>query len=172
MARANTDILARDLGRLLNDLMGLHAEMAMHMRTKLEAIKRADTDQITAITAREMVLADRVLEREGLRKQLTRQLIAGLGLHDQPEEPLRLTTLAEYLPEPGRSQVLVAAAGLRERVHEVERLRVTSSLITQEMLKHLGEVMTAMRSGGSSDAYGRGGQRQGAGGAHVFEAVG
>ncbi|NLX22212.1 MAG: flagellar protein FlgN [Phycisphaerae bacterium] len=172
MARTNTDNLARDLGRLLNELMGLHAELAMHMRTKLDAIKRADTDQITAITARELVLADRVLEREGLRRQMTRQLIAGLGVGDKLEEPVRLTVLADYLPEPGRSQVLVAAAGLRERVHEVERLRVTSSLITQEMLKHLGEVMTAMRSGGPSDAYGRGGKRQRSGGAHVFEAVG
>jgi len=169
----SVDILAHDLVRLLSDLTELHGELAMHMHNKLDAIKAADTDRITSITAREMVLAERAMEREGLCRQITRQMLAGLGLAGALTEPVGLPDLAERLSEPRRSQLLVAAAGLRTRLQEIERMRVTTTLITQEMLKHVGEVISAMTSGGSShDAYGRTGQRPGPNPARVFEAVG
>ena len=69
--------------------------------------------------------------------------------------------------------MLVAAAGLRTRLQEIEQMRVTTTLITQEMLKHVSEVISAMTSGGpSNDVYGRTGQRHGPVAARVFEAVG
>ena len=173
MSEPSVDSLARDLVRLLSDLTELHGELAMHMRHKLDAIKAADTDRITSITAREMVLAERAMEREGLRRQITRQMLAGLGLGKSLSEPVKLSDLAERLSEPRRSQVLVAAAGLRARLQEIEQMRVTTTLVTQEMLKHVGEVISAMTSGGSSnDAYERTGQRHGPVPARVFEAVG
>jgi hypothetical protein len=174
VVKRDTDLLARDLVRLLGDLTGLYGELAMHMRTKLEAIKRADSDKIQSITAREMVLAEKAAEREGLRRQITARILAGLGREatDASGAPITLTQLAEFFPEPRRSQLLVVAAGLRERVREIDRMRTTQSLISHEMLKHLGEVLKVMCAGVRSDVYSRTGQRQGSGVAAVFEAVG
>lgn len=167
------DLLAKDLVRLLADLGGLHGEMAMHMRDKLEAIKQTDSDRIQSITAREMLLAERVAEREGLRRQITARIVRGLGLDAEENRSLSLTVLAERFSEPRRSQLLVSAAGLREKLQEIGRMQATTSLITQEMLKHLGAVLDVMRSGGAStDIYSRTGTRQRSGPASVFEAVG
>jgi hypothetical protein len=174
VVKRETDSLVRDLVRLLQDMTSLHAELAMHMQNKLDAIKRADADRITSITARESVLAERIAEREGLRRQITERILTGLG---QPGlqalgSPVTLTQMAEFLSEPRRSQLLVAAAGLRDKVHEIDRVRSTVSLITREMLQHLGEVLKVMCAGVRSDIYSRSGQRQRSGTATVFEAVG
>ncbi len=167
------DGLVRDLIRLLGDLSGLHGEMAMHMRNKLEAIKRADSDQVQSITARELVLAGRAGEREGLRRQITERILAGLGVDKARSRTIRLTELAELLPEPRRSQLLVAAAGLREKLLEVESMNRASERVTRTMLHHLSEVMQVMTSGpGSVDVYNRTGHRSEPRAAHVFEAVG
>ena len=173
MIDSNVDMLARDLGRLLNDMMGLHGELAMLMTNKLDAIKRADSDQIQSTTAREMALAERISEREGLRRQMTRRIVEGLGLEAEKHKAIKVTELAEYFPEPRRSQLLVAAAGLRDRLEEIERMRVTTTLITQEMLKHMEEVFSVMTAGSpGADVYSRTGRRERSGSAKVFEAVG
>lgn len=174
MVSRQTDLLVRDLVRLLADLTSLHGELVMHMQSKLEAIKHADADRISSITAREMTLAERVAEREGLRRQITARILKGLGRESQDESgrPITLTRLAEWLPEPRRSQLLVAAAGLRDKLGEIDRMRTTTTLITNQMLEHLGEVMKIMCRGVGSDVYSRCGQRQRAGTATVFEAVG
>jgi hypothetical protein len=173
VATVDVDRLAQELVRLLGDLSGIYGELGMHMRNKVEAIKRADADQIQSITAREFLLADRAAEREGLRRQITQRILAGLGRAHGRYASLKLPVLAEWLAEPRRSQLLVAAAGLRERLEEIDRMRVTTTLITQEMLKHLGEVLSVMTSGGAGgDVYSRTGRREAGRMANVFEAVG
>lgn len=167
------DNLVRDLVRLLGDLGVLHAELLMHMKNKLEAVKRADSDAVQSITARELVLADRAKEREGLRRQITDRIVECLGLDAARSRTMRLSELAEHLPEPRRSQLLVSAAGLREKVAEIDRLNRTSEQVTRAMLHHLSEVMQVMTAGpATGDVYGRTGSRQAPRVAHVFEAVG
>ena len=173
MVTREVDALARDLTRLLSSLTDLHAELAMHMRHKLEAIKQADSDRIESITAREMHLANRASEREGLRRQITKRILAGLALDVEAHQSIAIGALAAHFPEPRRSQLIVAAARLREKLEEIDRMRVTTSLITQEMLKHLDEVMTVMRTGiENTGVYSPSGRRQRSGPASVFEAVG
>lgn len=173
MLDAKTDNLVRDLIRLMSDLMGLHSEMVMHMRSKLEAIRTADSDRIQSITARELLLASRVREREGLRRQIAERIAEGLGIDRMRGRSMRLTELAELLPEPRRSQLLVSAAGLREKLEELERLQQTTAMVTEQMLQHLGEVLRVMTAGtGPSDVYSRSGRRSELSAASVFEAVG
>ena len=169
----DVDVPARDLIRLLNGLTSLHGELAMHMRNKLEAIKQADSDRIQSITAREMVLANRISEREGLRRQITRNIVANLPLESSADKTPRLSELAEHFAEPVRSKLLATAGALRAQLEEINRMRVKNELITQEMLKHLGEVLSVMRSGGKgTDVYSRAGNRERTSPANVFEAVG
>ncbi|HSW47333.1 MAG TPA: flagellar export chaperone FlgN [Phycisphaerae bacterium] len=170
MTNSNVDNLARDLVRLLSDMTGTYGELAMHMHDKLDAIRRADADRITSITARETTLADRLMERHGLRRQMMRQLQQALGLG---ADAMRLTDLAEHLPEPRRSQMITVAEGLKKQLASMEQLRQTSELVSREMLTHLGEVLTVMTSGvQGGDTYGRTGVRQSTSMARVFEAVG
>ena len=192
VSRPSIDNLARDLIRLLRDLIGLHGELAAHMREKIEAMRRAEAGQMAAVLARESALAKRIAEREGLRRQITERLAAETNaetpkvrvrsVSEGPAESrkvemagqaVRLVDLAERLEEPKRSQLLAAAAGLRAKLAEMEELRVVTTLITQEMLKHLDAVMTAMTTADpGGEVYGRTGQKQRSGTAHVFEAVG
>jgi hypothetical protein len=170
MPKANADNLARDLVRVLSEMTGIYGELAMHMNDKLEAIRQADTDRITSITAREMSLIDRLTERQGLRRQISRMLQRELELGEQA---IRVTELAEHLTEPRRSQLITVTAGLKRQLASMEQLRLTSELVTQEMLSHLGEVLSVMTAGApGGDLYGRTGDRQQASMAHVFEAVG
>lgn len=173
VARASVDNLARDLVRLLNEMVGIHGELAMHMRSKLDAIKRADPDRIQSITAREAVLVRKAAERENLRRLITQRILGELGLDGGKTGKTRLTEFAECLDEPRRSQVLVAAAGLRDRLQEIERTRAITTLISQEMLKHMREVLAVMTGGSErAELYSRSGRRQQGAAAAVFEAVG
>lgn len=173
MNTVHADKLARDLARLLAELTGFYGQMSLHMRGKLEAIKRADTDRVASITAYEMALADKVKQREGLRRQLTRRLLDALGIAVPSDRPLRLVELAEHLAEPYRSQVLSAAAGLRERLHDIQQLQGTTKLVTERMLEHLGAVMAAMTAAvAGNETYARSGAPQPSRAPHIFEAVG
>ena len=170
MSKPTADNLARDLVRLLSDMTGMYGELAMHMYDKLEAIKKADTGQMTSITARELTLADRLAERQGLWRQIMRLLQESLGLGS---ETIRVTALAEHLPEPRRSQLITVAAGLKKQLALMEQLRLTNTLVTKQMLKHLDDVFAVMATGvPGSDLYGRSGARQQSSTAQVFEAVG
>ncbi len=171
MDQTKADKLALNLVRLLSDLSGMHAELIMHMRSKLDAVRRADSDTIQSITARELLLAGRIKEREGLRRQMVRLIEGNLEL--TVTGTTRLTELAEHLAEPRRSQLLVAAAGLRERLEELQRLQATNRLVTEGMLKHLEAVLAVMTAAGqSSEVYSPTGRRELARAANVFEAVG
>ena len=59
------------------------------------------------------------------------------------------------------------------RPEEIKRLSATSKMITGEMLRHMGEIIEVMTSGGSTTGvYSRAGSRETSGRANVFEAVG
>ena len=173
MASVSVDILVRNLVRLLNDQVARHGELASLMEAKLEAVKQADSDRIRELTAAEMALVERATEREGLRRQITARILDNLGLRDVDVRELRLSELATYLDEPLRSQILVAASGLKIKVKQVERRRLTNALVTEAMIVHLGEVLSVMTRGGvNPDVYLPSGRRPAAGPAEVFEAVG
>lgn len=173
MDETRLDNLVRDLVRLLQDLRELYDEAGAHMAAKLEAIRRGDSEQIHSITSREMLLAGRAVEREGLRRQIVERIGEILGLDAQSVRTMRLSELAEHLGEPRRSRLLTASTGLRAKLEEVERLRGISAMVTTEMLRHLGEVLMVMRSGGREpDVYSRRGRQETPRMANVFEAVG
>ncbi len=170
---AKADNLARELARLLNDLSHLHDDLAGLMRTKLDAIRRADSDAIQSITSQEMVLTNRLSEREGLRRDLVRNILRELGEGPRTGRSIRMTELAERFAEPRRSQILVAATGLRARLEEIDRIRATTAMITEVMLKHMDQVFAVMTSGGATTGvYSRAGGRETSGRPNVFEAVG
>lgn len=173
MDESRTDSLVRDLVRLLGELRELYGQLGAHMGLKLDAIRRGDSDAIHSITAREMMLAGRASEREGLRRQIAQRLGEHLGIDRGAARSMRLADLAERLIEPRRSQLLGAAAGLRDKLEEVERAQRVNALVTREILRHLGDVLAVMTGGGAKgDVYSRRGRHDVPRSANVFEAVG
>ena len=166
-------MMARDLVRLLTEMVGLHGTLAELMTEKLDAIKKADSERVHSITTRETALAEKAVEREGLRRQLTGKILESLGLDPARARNIRLTELADHFSEPRRSQCLRRARDLKDQILEVERLRVTTTLVTKEMLSHLEEVMSVMTGGGrESDLYLPDGRTERVAAANVFEAFG
>lgn len=171
MADVNVDILADNLVRLLNDLADLQGELTSVMQQKIETIKKADIAALEQANARELALINRAVERDGLRRQLTRRILSGLGLEES--ERLRLSEIAEHFREPMRSRLLVASSGLKAKLQAVERTRVKTTLITQAMLLHLHDVLNVVTRGQADpDVYAPSGKRADASSANVFEAVG
>jgi len=173
VARPSEDNLKRDLIRLVGGIADVQGELASLMRERLDAVRRADTERMQEITSREGKLLDRANEREGLRRQVVRQLLVQLGRDPEQHSGITLTELAEFLPEPRRSELLAAAAGLRRKLEDIEQVRVASALVTEEMLKHVGEVLSVARGGGRRlDLYSPSGRFNTLTPANVFEAVG
>lgn len=172
MIGKSVDNLIRDLLHVVSDLSAHHSDLAVLMRDKLDAMRRADSDAIQRIGLKEGALLERITEREGLRRQLTRHVAEAVGVGEDITT-LRLTTLAESLSEPRRSQLLAASTGLKQKLGEVEQLRVTTTLVTQHLLSHMGEVLNVMRGDhGVAQLYSASGRRQEPSAANVFEAVG
>lgn len=171
MADVSMDILADNLVRLLNDMADLQGELTALMQHKIDAVKKADVGGLEQANAREIALINRAIERDGLRRQLMKRILNGLGRDEN--ESMRLSTLAEHFREPMRSRLLVASSGLKVKLKNVERARVKSTLVTQAMLLHLNDVLNVMTRGhADSDVYARSGKPADTTSANVFEAVG
>jgi flagellar biosynthesis/type III secretory pathway chaperone len=157
----------------MSDMGRMQDELSVLMRTKLDALRKADSDQIQMITGQEMKLVARFAERDGLRRQLMNKCQEALDISGPRKTEMRLSELAEYLAEPQRSQLLTVAAGMKDRAQELERMRVKTALVTEEVLKHMEHILKVMTAGaGMTGTYSRAGQEEPANNARVFEAVG
>jgi hypothetical protein len=171
VADVSVDILADNLVRLLNDMADLQSELTALMQQKIDSVKKADVGALEQVNARELALIGRAVERDGLRRQLMKKILRGLGL--EPGATMRLTELAGHFREPVRSRLLVASSGLKAKLKVLERTRVKATLVTEAMLLHLRDVLNVMTRGHSeSDVYARTGKPADASSANVFEAVG
>jgi hypothetical protein len=163
---------AGELTQLLSELHTLYGELHEVVTRKLQAIRQNDTSAMQSCQAREKFLTERLSERDGLRKQLTRLIAHALEL---PAEPApTLSQLADALGEPAAGALRVWAVRLRERVGPLEKVQQVAKLVTQEMLRHFGHLHEAMRLAASRDAgvYDAAGQRRATAVDAVLDAVG
>ncbi len=171
--RSQLEARSGDLVNLMGDLKTLHSDMLSVLQQKLAGMRRADTEAINSCTARERFLAERVQEREGLRRQLVQILGKELGLSPEQSAGLGVRDLAERLPEPRRGQLLVLGEALRELIGKIDNANKVVALVTGEMLKHFRHVYAAMaRSGPSTGRYASNGQIAVERPTQVFDAVG
>jgi len=158
---------------LVGELRALHEELLAVIRQKLTAIRHADIEGLGSCQAREQFLSDRIRQREGLRQQLVQLIGKELGMTAEQTVRLPLSSLAERLTEPRRSQLLALAASTRQVVLAVDHNNKVSALVMGEMLKHFRQVCLAMaRTGMSTGTYSSGGRMAPDLPARVFEAVG
>ncbi len=165
---------AHDLVRLLDDMRQLHDELQATIRRRLEAIRRASMDDVHACTSRESYLADRISNRDGLRRQLVRTTAGGFGISSEAAATMTLSSLAERMDEPQRGRILTASASLRGAVEALRTVHRTASVVTLEMLKHFQAITDAVaRTGGEPGMYTvRGRLSRSGASARLFEAMG
>ena len=165
---------AHDLVHLLDDMRQLYDELQATIRRRLEAIRRARMDDVQSCTSRESYLADRISNRDGLRRQLVRTTASGFGISPEAATTMTLSNLAERMDEPQRGRLLTASAALRGAVEALRTIHRTASVVTLEMLKHFQAITDAVaRTGCEPGVYTVGGRlsRSGAS-ARLFEAMG
>lgn len=137
--------LTRDLARLLVEHTDLHRQLAAVLRAKTQAVKSASLEALSDVSRQEQVIAQRIAEREGLRKKIMDALAVGRTAKGRWGRNLTLTELAK-LVEPSESAALLAAAEpLRTAVAEAASAQRVASLVVGTLLMHVQWVVSAMR---------------------------
>ncbi len=167
---------ADELIVVLGELKSLHEELLLVIRRKLEAMRRADGEQMQSCAARERFLAERIRQREGLRRQLAEAVTESLemGASDRKAAKMvKVGELAERMDEPRRSRMIVLASAIRQAIEQVDQANRVAALVGQEMAKHFQKVREAVISAsGDGGVYCRTGRCVRMGGSHVLDAVG
>lgn len=159
--------------KVLSELKRLHDELAVVVREKLSAMRKADTDAMRSAVAREEFLAQRIHEQDGLRKQIVQLIGEQTGIPAAQARAMTVSEFAGRVAEPSRSQLLVLAAALREKVKETAEANRVAAIVSQEMLKHFRRIYQVMaRANVVPGVYSWTGRTELRPGSTVFEAVG
>ena len=134
-----------DLIRLLGQLRALYERLSEVVQRKLAAMKRADTAVMRRLTEEELTLADRLQERNGLRRQFMDLVGRQFDLPAGEARSLTLSQLSTRVPEPERTKLLDAAAALRAVMSRVAQLNRVAGIASREILSHLRSIAGAIR---------------------------
>ncbi len=163
----------RDLVRLLDQMASLYGQMFTFIDEKLAAMRRADEVAMTAANAKEHLLADRLAEREGLRKQLMDAVGDEIGLASRLGRQLTVTQLANRLSGSEKVAVLASADRLRKEVSRVSQANRVAGVVAREVVNHLRWVFAAVRPGDEKPSgYSKTGVVMSQSGGPMFDALG
>ncbi len=163
----------RDLVRVLEELTGLHEQLAETMEQKIAAMKRADLIVLTQMTDQEKELAGRITERDGLRRQILDVLGTQMGLPSKAARALTAGELGAAASQPEREALGQARDGLRPVLDRVARLNRLAFAVSRAILSHLEWVFSAVKPRVSSPVgYAGDGGAVGLSGTQVLDAVG
>lgn len=142
---ATCDRRLNDLVRLLDGLYGLHDELAGVIRGKIEAMKRADAEQMRLHGEREQSLVDAIREREGLRRQMMDQVAQDIGLPARSARTISLRQLAARTPRPHRDALERTGDKLRDCMARVAAANRVAGEIAKQVVGHLRWVFASVR---------------------------
>jgi flagellar biosynthesis/type III secretory pathway chaperone len=152
-----------ELFRLLDAMRNLYEQLNETVRTKLHAMRKADIAEIQAALERERTLVARLVEREGLRKQLMDLIGKEVGLDPatgtkppananaapvlagRAGRTLTVSQLAQLLSPMRASELKSRADALRKTVAEVAQANRVCDLTTRSLLHHLQWVFASVR---------------------------
>lgn len=135
----------RDLVRLLDQMRSLYGQMFTLIDEKLVAMRRSDVAVMTHASTKERVLADRLGEREGLRKQLMDAVGEEIGLASKSGRRMTVSQLASRLADQEKTALLAAADRLRQEVAKVAQANRVAGVVAREVVSHLRWIFAAVR---------------------------
>lgn len=123
------------LERTLHEQTQLHEQLLELLERKRDALRRADDRAVSELCELENEKLRAIGEAEKRRLEQVAELT--LRLEPHAAAPLRLTDLAERLPEPARGRLLVLRQQLRQRMEQVQRQSTSTRRATDALAQHM-----------------------------------
>lgn len=172
---------ANDMTAMVNELAGMLKQLAdlqslvnVAVRDKLEAMRRADVNEIARRSRREAELSAQVVEVDKARRAVVGRICATLGVAaTEGGREITLRSLIKKLPVADRDRLSALANVLRERMLATAESNRVVEIVCHEMMAHFKAVFSAMTSAASERGiYGERGGRAPSGEPLVLDAVG
>ncbi len=135
----------RDLLSLLDELAGLHEDLADRLTQRLKAMKTDDPSALTTGLAAEEELVQRIRGREGLRRQLMDQLGKQWGMPVAAARKMTVSQIAARLDGIEAEKLAELAARLTRATERITRWNRVHGHTARRMLAHTNFVLQAMR---------------------------
>ncbi len=136
---------ADKLQAVLNGQHAAHEELRSALQQQQRAIRAFDRAGLEALRGRCELLVERITGLE-----TTREAITGPGV--------RLTELANDMPEPQRSRLVAISLGLRKLAEETSALHRVNRAAVQHLLRHFRSIHQTLTHAGQSCGYGASGE--------------
>ncbi|MEM9414896.1 MAG: flagellar protein FlgN [Planctomycetota bacterium] len=156
--------LVAELGGLeatLAQLAERHEQLLSLMQRQREALRKAETEQIAALSRQENAVVQTIstLEKRRLEQVASLTQVVSPGA----AQPMRMRELAERLPEPARGRLLVLRQQLRERIVAVKEQSSVSRRASEALMNHMqGLVQSLSHASVRGAGYDRPGQARNA----------
>ena len=134
-----------DLIKLLNRLSTLHEDLLGTIRRKIDAMKRADIDDMRAFGEKEQSIVVKISEREGLRRQLMDLIARDLKLPARSARAVSLKQLIARIPTRCQSTLSEAGDRLRRCMTRVAAANRVAGEIARQIVTHLKWVFGSVR---------------------------
>jgi hypothetical protein len=159
------------LESVLAQLDTAHGHLLSLLKSKREALRKAEPRQITQLTRQENEAVQVISDLEKQRLELVGELT--LAIDPEATQPLRLLDLAERLDEPARGRLLVLRGQLKQRIEQTQQELAVVKKATGSLVRHMQGLVqtigTALTGGGLYSS--RGSLPQGAMAMNTFNAT-
>lgn len=143
------DVVRRSLER--------HRQLAALLKRKREAMRQGKADDMSNLCHLENTTIQVISELEKNRLQLVGELTVMVA--PDATQPLRMREMAERLPEPSRSKLLVLRSQLLDAMSEVQEQTSVARRASESLLNHMnGLIRTIGVVSNGGAAYGQTGQ--------------
>lgn len=123
------------LESVLAQLDTAHGHLLSLLKSKREALRKAEPRQITQLTRQENEAVQVISELEKQRLELVGELT--LAINPEATQPLRLLDLAERLDEPARGRLLVLRGQLKQRIEQTQQELAIVKKATGSLVRHM-----------------------------------
>lgn len=134
-----------DLIKLLNRLSTLHEDLLGVIRRKIDAMKRADIDDMRVFGEEEQSIVVKISEREGLRRQLMDLIGGDLKLPAGSARTVSFKQLVARIPTAWHSTLNEAGDRLRSCMTRVAAANRVAGEIARQIVTHLKWVFGSVR---------------------------
>lgn len=139
------------LETVLKQLAERHEQLLSLMKRQREALRQADHHGVTEYSRLENTMVQAIGDLEKRRLELVAQLTRIVD--PSAKVPMRLRDLAERLPEPSRSRLLVLREQLRERIAKVKDESSVTRRATESLLRHMQGLVHTLSTAGRATGY-------------------
>ena len=166
--------LVNELAAQLKQLADLQTLVNTAVREKLEAMRRADVNEIARRSRREGELAAQILEVDQARRGVVARMCAALGIPaTENGREITLRSLLKKVSPVEREKLAALANVLRDRMVVTAESNRVVEIVCHEMMAHFKVVFSAMTSAAADNGlYGEKGARAPSGEPMVLDAVG